>query len=158
MQRKQKLVLMRGLPGSGKSTLARDIALDHLHYGGSSVSICSTDDYHMVDGEYVFQPDKLGHFHKMNQEKVRNQIRAGVELVIVDNTNIKRKDMKPYIDAAEEFKYSIEEVVVGKEVLRPSLEDANPHRFMDYILMCAQRNTHGVPRDVIEKMARNFQE
>ena len=61
------------------------------------------------------------------------------------------------VSALREHGYEIEEVIVGEDDLFPSLEDADPHRFNDYIDMCFKRNTHGVPRDVIEKMARSFQ-
>lgn len=156
MLRKRTLVMMRGLPGSGKSTLAKEIALDHLHYGGSSVAICSTDDYHMVDGKYVFQPDKLGYFHQLNQRRACDMMDNDVELVIIDNTNVKRADMQIYIDLATQFDYKVEEVLVGEDELFPNLEDASPHKFADYINLCAKRNTHGVPRDAIERMARRF--
>ena len=79
------------------------------------------------------------------------------ELVIIDNTNIKHRDMKPYKDSAEHIGYEIQEVIVGENELLPLLEDACPHKFMDYIHLCAKRNTHGVPLDAIEKMARRFQ-
>lgn len=149
---------MRGLPGSGKSTMARKLMIEHLSWGGKSMAICSTDDYHMVDGEYVFQPEHLGEFHKANQRRADLLMQAGVELVIVDNTNIKRRDMKRYIDVASQNDYMVEEIIVGKERLCPSLEDACPHKFADYIDMCAARNTHGVPREAIERMARSFEE
>lgn len=156
MLRKQTLVLMRGLPGSGKSTLAREIAQDHLSYGGNSVAICSTDDYHMENGEYVFKPKMLGDFHVRNQMRAYDLISNGVELVIVDNTNIKRKDMMVYINNAGSCKYQVEEIIIGEEILVPNM-DTSPHDFMDYVTLCAQRNTHGVPQDVIERMARKFE-
>lgn len=121
------------------------------------MAICSTDDYHMEGDEYVFKPDRLGEFHIANQARACLCMRAGVQLVIIDNTNVKRRDMKPYITAAEENGYTVEEIIVGEDELFPSLEDANPHKFADYIDLCAARNTHGVPRDVIERMARKFQ-
>ena len=157
MLRKQKLVLMRGIPGSGKSTLARDIAFSHLYKGGRSVATCSTDDYHIENGVYVFKRDMLGSFHVRNQIRAFDFMNNGVELVIVDNTNIKRKAMEPYIDSAIQCKYKVEEIIVGREQLFPNM-DAGAHEFDEYIQLCAERNTHGVPKDAIEKMARSFQE
>lgn len=151
------LILIRGLPGSGKSTYAQGIASSYFLDGGRTVAVCSTDDYHMVDGEYVFQPSRLGEFHNANQLQAGSYMAHGIELVIVDNTNIKRREMKPYIDYAKGFEYDIKEVIVGEERLLPELGDACPYKFADYIDMCAKRNTHGVPRDVIEKMARKFE-
>jgi len=150
------MVLMRGVPGSGKSTKAKEIARAHMQEGGTSVAICATDDYHMKDGVYVFQREKLGYFHTQNCIRVYELMKLGIELVIVDNTNIKRRDMQAYVSNAGSCGYEVQEVVVGKEFLIPSM-DMNPHAFNDYIQMCAQRNTHGVPKDVIDRMARTFQ-
>ena len=151
----KRLILMRGIPGSGKSTMARQMARDYMK-NGKSVAICSTDDFHMEDGKYVFKPDMLGDFHVRNQILVRELMAIGVGLVIVDNTNIKRKDMKVYISNAGAYRYEVKEVVVGKEYLVPDM-DASPHSLEGYIQMCAERNTHKVPKDVIDRMARTFQ-
>jgi len=150
------MVLMRGVPGSGKSTKAKEIARAHMQEGGTSVAICSTDDYHMRDGVYVFQREKLGYFHTQNCLRASELMNLWVELIIIDNTNIKRRDMMPYISNAGSCGYEVEEVVVGKEFLVPTM-DLDPHAFTGYIELCAQRNTHGVPKDVIDKMARTFQ-
>ena len=154
----RKLILMRGIPGSGKSTLARQIAGEFMCGKGKSVAICATDDFHMVDGEYVFDALRLHEFHLANWDRARKFMSMNVELVIIDNTNVRRRDMKPYIETAEHFRYTVEEVIIGKGQLLPSLDDASPHKFNDYIDLCTSRNTHSVPRDVIEKMARRFQE
>jgi len=154
----KRLVLMRGIPGSGKSYKAKELAYHHIIDGGRSLAICATDDYHMVDGEYVFNADMLGQFHELNQKRAEQFMRCETELVIIDNTNIKRRDMKSYRDSGEKLGYTVEEVIVGKDQLLPSLDDADPHKFNDYIDFCTKRNTHSVPRDAIEKMARRFQE
>lgn len=152
-----KLVLMRGIPGSGKSTIARRLMIEHLSKRGKSLAICSTDDYHMEGDEYVFKADKLGEFHLANQRRAHFLMSAGIELVIIDNTNIRRKDMRTYVESAENFRYTVEEIIVGEDELFPDLDDADPHKFTDYIDMCARRNTHGVPHEAIERMARSFQ-
>jgi len=151
---KLKLVMMRGIPGSGKSTKAQEIARKHLENGGKSVAVCSTDDYHMEGNEYIFKRDKLGDFHTRNQMRAYEYCRNGVELIIVDNTNIKRKEMLVYINNAKPWGYEVEEVIVGEDSL---MSDPTSPIFTSYIDMCAARNTHGVPRDVIDRMARTFQ-
>lgn len=154
----RKLILMRGLPGSGKSSLAQLLASSHILAGNKSVAICSTDDYHMIDGKYVFNADMLGQFHELNHKEAEGYMKIGIELIIIDNTNIKLRDMRPYRNSAKQLGYTAEEVIVGKEELLSDLENADPHKFVNYIDMCAKRNTHGVPREAIEKMARRFQE
>ncbi len=138
------LFIMRGLPGSGKSTWARTHAASAV-LNGKSVAICATDDYHIVDGEYRFNREALGHFHGLNQCRVERHMILGTELIFVDNTNIKRRDFKPYVDMATKRGYDIEEVAMG------STDNE------DFITLCVERNTHSVPREAIEGMARKYQ-
>jgi predicted kinase len=147
---------MRGVAGSGKSTLAKDLTINHISSGGASAAICSTDNYHMIDGEYVFQPGRLHQFHLANQADARKYMHGGIELVIIDNTNIKRKDMQPYFDAGKEFGYEIEEIVVGEEYLLPG-EEMTQQLIDGYLRLCAKRNTHGVPLEAIQRMAGKFE-
>lgn len=151
------LVLMRGVPGSGKSTAARRIAFQALQSGlVTTVAICSTDNYFMQDGEYIFEREKLGHNHGLNQSQVRQHMTYGIGLIVVDNTNIKLKEMSPYLNTADALGYTTEEFIVGQENLLPSM-DTRPDIFEDYIDLCFKRNTHGVPREVIDRMARSFE-
>lgn len=152
------LVIMRGLPGSGKSTQARIRAATFVEVGGQSVVICSTDNFFINnDGKYVFDAKMLGKYHGMNQHKVNQYMLMGIELVIVDNTNTTHKEMEPYKQSARDYLYKVVEVLVGKEDLFPELEHTSPHAHADYIDMCASRNTHGVPKEAIERMARRFE-
>ena len=149
---------MRGLPGSGKSTMAKGIAARHItHSGGQSVAICSTDSYFMEDGEYVFRPEKLGVNHNANQSRVHDLMNNEIEVIVVDNTNTTNKEMKPYKDAAKKYGYHVTEAFIGKEFLCVST-GTDHNKFRDYLALCHERGTHGVPMDVIEKMARRFQE
>jgi len=148
---------MRGLPGGGKSTYVRQAMLAAISSGNRSVAVCSTDDQCMVDGKYVFDPTLVGIRHKNNQVKCQKMMNAGVEVIYIDNTNTTHKEMQPYKDFATTAGYEVQEVLIGKEHLFPDM-DGSPHKFTDYIDMCAKRNTHNVPRETIEKMARRFQE
>ena len=71
-----------------------------------------------------------------------------VELVIIDNTNVRRRDMQPYIESADHYGYDVVEIIVGKDELFPTLDNADP--LANYIDLCADRNTHSVPREAIE--------
>lgn len=135
----KKLILMRGIPGSGKSTLAKELAKQ-----APNSKIYSTDDLFMVDGVYKFKPSKLGKFHKENQKRADDAMTKGVELVIIDNTNTTLWEMKPYIKSAKKHGYEIECAI-------PQTEWAFDAE------ICFEKNTHGVPLDVIRKMIARFQ-
>jgi len=93
-----KLILMRGVSGSGKSTLARKIAEEH----DLSV-IYSTDDFFMVDGEYRFDPKRLGEFHAANVKRAQESMADKCACIIIDNTNTQAWEMKSYVELAAEY-------------------------------------------------------
>jgi NEDD4-binding protein 2 len=131
----QELIIMQGWPSSGKSTMAKAIAWDIEQEYNSLPAICSTDDYFYCEGKYVFNPKNLGLYHKANQQRVEALLRAN-RSVIVDNTNIRAWEAKPYVAYA--IKLGI------------------PVRFV----RCEgnYKNTHGVPEEKIEQMKREIEE
>lgn len=97
------LFIMRGVSGSGKSTLARKIAIEQDTFA----VIYSTDDFFMVDGEYRFDPKKLGEFHKANVDRAEEAMADECPTVIIDNTNTQAWEMKPYVDLAVKYGYNV---------------------------------------------------
>jgi len=132
------LFIMRGLPGSGKSFLAQKLRELNEQF----TNICSTDNYFMVDGKYLFDRTKLGHYHKLNQENTSFHLKDNIS-VIVDNTNITWKEIKTYVDIGVEHKSSIYIV----EAATPWAK--NPEE-------CFKRNSHGVPLEAITRTYNNF--
>ena len=83
-----QLILIRGLPGSGKSTLAqgyRERGYRHLE----------ADQFFMVDGEYRFDPERLGEAHAWCLDQTRGALEAG-KFVCVANTFVTLDELKPY--------------------------------------------------------------
>ncbi len=153
----KQLIIVRGLPGCGKSTFVQRNLELQLGCGARSVAVCSTDDQFIdKSGNYVFDASKLGVNHQANQDKAARMMAAGVEVVFIDNTNTTHKEMRPYKDLAKTYGYDVKEVLIGEEQLFPGM-DGTQHKFEDYIDMCAKRNTHGVPREAILRMARRFE-
>ena len=134
---------MRGLPGSGKSTRAKGIA-GRLAGWGLNVSIRSTDDQFMVEGEYRFDPKRLKQAHERNRDLVSLDMNRGVDVIILDNTNMQKWEFQDYVHMAEACKYPVRFVTVGDFT-----EEA--------AALYAERNTHGVPYDTILKMAQRFE-
>jgi len=129
---KKKLIIIRGLPGSGKSTFAKKIAKD-------DGLIISADDYFITDGEYKFTAHKLKESHQWAQNRAKVAMEEGHQLVVIDNTNVRKWEAKPYVKIGVENDYDIEFI----EVDTPWARD--PSR-------CYGKDSHGVPLSVIEKM------
>lgn len=153
---------MIGPSGAGKSTRAKEIAEKHK---GSSVivEIFSTDDLFNVNGVYKFDADKLYENHRKNRKMVeaamvnyldgeKDLIAKEIELasiwgedpkvghiVIVDNTNTKQRDRKPYEQLAEKYKYEVKH-----ERFSTSKQD---------LVKYAARNLHGLTLDQVMRQA-----
>lgn len=137
-QDKQKtLYLMRGAPGSGKSTLAKQL-------GGGGL-ILSTDDFFVIEGQYLFNATMLGQAHNWNLQRATEAMAKGITPIVIDNTNTRAREMRPYAEAAIKYGYKIE----IKEPETPWKLDIDE---------LVKRNTHGVSRETIEKMVNRLQQ
>ena len=132
------LVLMRGVSGSGKSTEAQEFMCHE-----DSV-VLSTDDYFTDYGVYNFNYSELGEAHKYTQRRVEAAMDKMVEVVVVDNTNTRWWEMRPYLDLAKEHGYDVRLEMVGS---------LRPEKLEEY----AKRNKHGVPLKVIQRQAEHFE-
>ena len=130
LSRSWTMFIIRGLAGSGKSTIVRQLEETYP----SSVS-CSADQFFLntQTGEYQFDRSLLGEAHKWCQSRAEEACRARANVVIVDNTNVKRWEMVPYFKLADRYRYSV--VLV---------EPRTPWRFN--IEELTRRNRHGVDR------------
>uniref|UniRef100_A0A094ZWV1 NEDD4-binding protein 2-like 1 n=1 Tax=Schistosoma haematobium TaxID=6185 RepID=A0A094ZWV1_SCHHA len=90
------LVLLRGVPGSGKSTLARFLVdkLDQRNF-----LIASNDDYFYdeVEKTHKYNNTELNEAIAACKQKVWSSMYSGVLAIIVDNCNLTRLEMDPFI-------------------------------------------------------------
>lgn len=128
-----KLIIMSGVSGSGKSTLAKKLSEQN-----GNAPIFSTDSLWLVDGVYYWNAKAIGHAHSVNQAKVEIAMSSGAKCIIVDNTNLSFAEVKPYLDFAKDFGYTV-------TVERPDTDWSN-----DPVLLEA-KNVHSVPIEVIRK-------
>lgn len=137
-----ELFIMRGVPGSGKSSLAREMKRDYHDEG----QILSTDDFFIRDGLYCFDASKLQEAHQWNIDRAEMNMQANATPIFIDNTNTHRWEAKPYVELALFHNYSIAFI--------------EPHtqwwldRDTDEL---ARRNTHGVSKQVIQRMIDNWE-
>jgi predicted kinase len=126
MNNKKILILLRGIPGSGKSTFAKLL----------SEHICTADDFHMKDGEYKWTVERAGLAHVWCQKKCENFMKEGFTPVVVANTSVTKKELKPYYDLATEYGYTVFSIIVE-----------NRHN---------GENVHNVPEETLKKMKEKF--
>jgi predicted kinase len=107
--------------------------------------ICSADKFFEIDGKYEFDSRHIGDAHAWSQQSAEASMKFGWPVVIVDNTNTQRWEMQPYIDMAKHYGYRVVERTIGK-------------RDPESIRLYHSRNTHGVPLEVIEKMAERWED
>ena len=134
--------ILRGLPGTGKSELAKN-----LRDSRTDARVFSTDRLFMVDGEYQFDPSKLGEYHAKNLLQathfMRKRKKAPAPLCIIDNTNTQEWEYAGYVEAAKENGFMVQIISIDWK-----RED---------IPLYAERNSHGVPEEAIYRMAERWE-
>lgn len=129
-----KVLLFRGIPGSGKTTWSTK------YYPVPSDYYFSTDLFWMKDGEYKFDPTRLGEAHSWNFRRFLSKLneilpRGSSNLLIVDNTNITREELIPYVRAAEAYQLEFKIITIWCDPI-----------------VAIKRNEHGVPAHTVLKM------
>lgn len=139
------LILMRGLPGSGKSHLAREIVEKGTKSNNYMNYIFSADDFFLTrNGNYNFNPQKIGDAHAWNQHRVWLQIMKGFSPIIIDNTNTCMWEMKNYATMAVPMGYII-------EIIEPFTCWAFNVKELHI------KNIHNVPKDKIRDMLERYE-
>lgn len=128
------LVIMQGPPGSGKSYFAKWL-FENMRKLLSGVEWYSADDLRMQDGKYVYDRSKDAEIHAVCQRDAREAMEEGCPLVIIDNTNTRAWECKPYVEAGLANNYAIYFVGASGEF----------------------GNIHGVPAEKVSWMRDNAQ-
>jgi dephospho-CoA kinase len=124
------LLIVRGLPGSGKTTAAEFLA-------DGKWPVYSADDYFVNEkGEYIFDREKLHSAHKSCRTRTEISMAEGKEKIFVSNTFTQEKEIKEYVELAEEFGYRVISMIIE-----------NRH---------GNKSIHGVPEDTMIKMKTRF--
>ncbi len=131
-EKRNSLILLRGLPGSGKSTLA-ELLSEKGKYPVHSIDSYFTD---QETNEYRFEFDKNHLAYKQCEAQTRKSMEGKKEKIFVDNTFTLEWEMEPYFKLAAEFSYNVFVITVE-----------NRH---------GSGNIHNVSREQLEKMAEKY--
>ncbi|XP_037082444.1 2',3'-cyclic-nucleotide 3'-phosphodiesterase-like [Pollicipes pollicipes] len=133
------LFVMKGLPGSGKSHLAKRILQRY-----PDAVLCSADDFFMKDGRYEFERDQLPAAHEACQRRAERACCEQRAHLVVDNTNVRDWEWRPYARLALRHQY----VLLLVEPDTPWRRD--PARLV-------QMNSHAVPEEDIRRKLKSLQ-
>ena len=145
------VIVMSGVSGSGKSTVADRWGADWMQqHPASHYYIVSADDYFMIESEsggleYHFDASKLTPAHANCFRRFLGALERGTPLVMVDNTNTTVEEIAPYMLGAEAYGY------------QPMLHTIACFT-KEEVKVCAARNSHGVPEQVVMAQQRRLQE
>lgn len=163
------LNILRGPSGSGKSTFLKNSdAFQYKHivtgepvpYDSVTLleknklvfqeNICSSDFYHFaIDTKldepfYDFKIERISETHNLCFAKFLNCIKNKLEIIYVDNTNIKKWQYENYITVAQMHGYVVN--IFEFEV-----------KTVEEIRLLIQRNQHGVSDSIVARMAIDFE-
>ena len=140
----KKVIILRGPSGVGKSTYISAELSDH------QVTVVSADHFfERTDRDtrlkiYDFDVTKLPEAHASCLQAFLRALMLGHEVIVVDNTNIRRWMYTNYELAAAMAGYEVNIV----EILPETIEE---------LVLCAKRNRHGTPAPVVAKMVMDFE-
>jgi predicted kinase len=126
------LYLIRGLPGVGKSSLAERLQVQHVE----------ADMFHIVDGVYAFDLNRIKEAHEWCQTRARQMLADGD--VVVSNTFTTRWEIAPYYDIAAVQRVPAR---VCEITITSRLTDAD----------LAARTVHSVPVETIRAMRERWE-
>ena len=89
------VIINRAVPGSGKSSISNTIE-ETLAAENVNIAVHSTDNFFMRGNRYCFDITKLSKYHWMNLAAFTEDLRAGTDVVICDNTNLQTWQTLPY--------------------------------------------------------------
>lgn len=140
-----KVTILSGPSGIGKTTFANTLLADDDMLARS----CSANSFFMNNGEFRFDPRDLPLAHAKCFKSFITALEAGVEHIIIDNTNTTFQEISPYVLGAQAFGYRHELKIF---TLAPDVED-----FDRCVYALAQRSVHGVRESTIRKQLNNIQ-
>lgn len=150
MSQQKLLIVVRGPSGSGKSRMTEDISEQH------NAPVFSSDAFWMINGEYKFDREYIGEAHFWNQGRVEEAMQSNTPIILVDNTNTTFSEMKPYVQMAQKYGYTVS---FKEPDWDPRLKTPEGQWNIDFLeeMQNQPDREKVVPRDILESMVGGYE-
>ncbi|VDK34281.1 unnamed protein product [Taenia asiatica] len=136
------MIILRGSPGSGKSYLA-----SYIKVRFPTAHVCSTDN-HLSNANYFqvyqFDSERQEAAHRNCEEEAKLYARRGVSPLVIDISNMRSYECRPYTEMARQFDYTVIMVI-----------PRTPWRFD--VRSLAEKNVHNFSAEMISSMIAQFE-
>jgi len=133
----RNVIVMSGVSGSGKSTYVKNRFVRYFE-------VVSADDFFETSGKYKFDASKLSEAHGTCFRNFIEALQSETEFVIVDNTNTTCEEIAPYMLGAQAYGYEAEIITLREPGFLPGPSEGAHDGTLEYLALCAARNSHGV--------------
>lgn len=149
------VVVMHGLPGSGKDYLKALIVAILRSFEGLSFMEASADQLLInPEGNYEWSKEAISMAHLLSQMRVAAAVKAGINVIIVNNTHTRAQTFSPLLALMREGYVPVHIMpAVGYADTAP---ETTPAGFA--MKLFSERNLHGVPAATMRHMSSCLQQ
>jgi predicted kinase len=139
------LYIIVGVSGSGKSSLAKTM----------SACLCEADAYPNLYENGVLVSSKLSAAHQSCIERVEQCMMARMDIV-QSNTNLDLRSIKPYLELAKQYTYTVHVILPKHDLLHYPLKDMSRPSQMTALVNARSQGDKRVPFNVIQRMINQY--
>jgi ABC-type iron transport system FetAB ATPase subunit len=139
------LFIIIGVSGSGKSSLAKTMAN----------CICEADSYPNLYKDGILVTSKLSAAHQACIERVEQFMMARMDIV-QSNTNLDLRSIKPYIELAKQYTYTVHLILPKHDLLHYTLTDMSRAAQIAALVNVRSQGDKRVPFNVIQSMISQY--
>jgi predicted kinase len=139
------LCIIIGVSGSGKSSLAKTMG----------ECICEADSYPNLYKDGILVASLLSAAHQACIDSVEQFMMAGMD-IIQSNTNLDLRSIKPYLELAKLYKYTVRLILPKYDLLHYAIIDMSRPAQLAALVNARSQGDKRVPFNVIQRMVTQY--
>jgi len=139
------LSIIIGVSGSGKSSLAKTM----------TENVCEADSYPTLYKNGVLDSSKLSAAHQACIERVEQFMMARMDIV-QSNTNLDLRSIKPYLELAKLYTYTVHFILPKHDLLHFPLTDMTRPSQIATLVNARSQGDKIVPFSIIQRMITQY--